>query len=601
MSTTLNYGPIELRNVLSRFEQTPIRDASDTDIIYQQFDIHVSTLVYLTDFPAAQRSLGWTDDDIVSLAELEAAFRLGLERDRQRLIYSFSGVPVLDVFSSLDYTDDAPPPLGKTNDWGKVDVDNGPKVQDISITHVTPKTLRIQFSIRVCLGCDSSAGQIASNRWSSMDVLNEDFRTTRTWRGRLRLRAIDLFKEDGQPKDHQLTPHHFRDLVMPPLAYGFRRRMMEFMAEPNGLELAYTITDEEIIGTAAPPPATRVRGYHTEAAGPEAAMCVGDCQIQLWGPKTVQKGALISMAINLASNKLLMTRGLEGGKHEMRLTSITDLFEMDENSVVVNMRVLHHGIEDVQSWGSMVLKKMGQPLELSGEIDPDLAAVLQTKFSTAGIAQSLACYLQEPCGAHSMPSGKLLSENSPISPSHWNEDIGGTTITFQAVEALPHFEPPEYTPEHDAGMFVHYKVDVIYQTKRNRVALPIARGGSEESEDDDSVKLVDLARPTGKVKIRISGERTGDWPLMPKNEDFEASMIKYWVLDYKLNARPPRLTGDGSTRLYVMDLEACYQMSRAPKSSEKLFTANLPWDAASGPASGVPGTAFVDAQGFYVP
>lgn len=604
MFTTLNYGDIELRDVHTLlFDQTAIRDSSDTDILYWRYDIRVSTIIYLSDAPDEQRTLGWSDNNIVSLAELEAAFRQGLEKDRQRLIYAFSGVPVLDVYSSLDYSDEALPPLGKTNDWGKIDVDNGPKVQDISVVHVSPRALRVRFGIRVCLGCDSSAAQIASNRWTSIDTLNEDFRTTRTWRGRLRLRAMDLFKENGDPEDAQLTPHHFRDLVIPPLATGFRRRTIDLQSEPNGLELAYTVTDEEIIGSAAPQPATRIKGYHTEAAGPEASMCIGNCQIQLWGRKGVPKGTLINMALNLAANKLLLQRE-NGGQHYMQLTSVTDLFEMDESSIVVNMRALHVA-ESTEQWASMVLEKMGQKLELAGDVDPDVAEALITKFASAGIAQSLACYLQDPCGTHSMPRGKLNSANTSLGdPSlgqdPGRDDIGGTRVTFQPVAALPHFEPPTYSEGHLAAMYLHYNVDVRYDSNQMRVALPIALGAEEPNDEADSVKLIALARPVAKMRVRISGERTGNWPNMPKKEDFSFNGITCWVLDYKLNARPPRLTGDGTSRLYVSDLEICYQMSRAPMPAELLVTSKLPWDELSGPASGIPDSAFVAPSDFFL-
>src|SRR3990167_3238418 len=265
MGTNMTYNGVELRNVVTReFVQDPIRDDSNTDTIHHRFRIQVETVLNPTLLAMANPRLGFLlpgGGAPTAAAAMQSIHRL-LSQDRGELLYDFSGLPVLHVTPSLSGAVTA-------------DANNGPRVFAVSMTHISPETINILFGVECAVVVCGQSGlhPVLNNRWSSSDDINENFATTRTWRGKLRLR------------DAAVSAHVYRGIVVPPLPKGWRRKSMHFTAETNALELSYVVTDEEMVGQAVPSPATTMTCTHTKTMGAAGSVVDGRLTIRLDGPR----------------------------------------------------------------------------------------------------------------------------------------------------------------------------------------------------------------------------------------------------------------------------------------------------------------------------
>lgn len=573
---SLEYNGALLKNVLTHsFDQRVVRDPSETDAWYWEIALHVSTTIYDTTYAPSDHQhgvaiIGVDTGGVSDVGTREIAIRERLQKDRGILKYILNDT--LTVYSDE-----------------QVDQDNGPKVSSLRISRLSPRLLHLDFEIKAAIGCQQSNFNIVGNRWQVIDDIDTNYRTTRTWNGRIRMGG-------RSPQSGKISPHQFRGLIVPPLAKGFKRGKMQFFGEPNGLELAYTVVDEEISGGAPPFPATKMSGMHTESVFIDATQSIGEFRLRLEAPKNVAKGDLISAAVAIGNQKMMIAPGSET-LHQLLQLSISDIIADDVNAIEVHMRVRHKGIATEQLGGA-VIKYIGHPIVLN-DYDPDQATMINTPFATAALAKSFACYLQSPCDSHNHPittGGSGVGEALLIT-----EDIGGERITYSNVQQLPEFVIPTYAVSHDEAAYQHYTIDVVFDRNEYRVGLPIALSGTAPRTDEPSVKMVALARPGCKMNVRIAGERIGDWPELPKNKDFVDAInnIQHWVLKYKQNRRAPALMPDGVNYLHVVDADIFYLLERAPRD-EEFSSANLPWDGQAPLQSRTSDDAFLEPVEYFL-
>lgn len=557
MATDLLYNNVTLRNVLTLdFDQRPVRDKSDTDIWWWEVNLKVSTVMSVETFMDRYAHIGVFAGGVApaNLSQTIAHLQKLLGDDRKQLLYKIDGSTVVDVNAGVDFN-------------------NGPKVTGLKIHHVTPKAVRIDFSVQAAYYKCGTQGSytdfptdIISNRWSCADDIDEQMVTRRTWRGVLRMRnAIKNI-------------HSFRGIVVPVLNRGFKRERMHFTGEANGLELGYEITDREMLGEAPPWPGFKMSGTHTESISQAASNPIGHVHLRIDGAKDSPKAMMIDRCMQIVSSKLQLTQNRRR-RFVVQSISIIDHFGERVNAVEVDARVRHLDVADGDQLriGAVVMAKMGKPLEIP-EYDNAVADV-RGPYGTATAAGLFACYLQHPCGNHKMPQ----LPDQPVDSEEETERGDGETSTDATYSVGGRDDVLDYEPElseeHKEAIYEHYQIDSKILRKENRVQLPIAK--SIQSNQDTS-RTIRLAAPTCKRVIRVTGERVGDWPVLFRPVDFvDHNGIRHDLLTWEPTMRNKELSADGSTYTHALEAEYMYAMSRCPLDFEDIPTSSLPWDTST--------------------
>ena len=190
--TVVEYNNVRIFQCATlRFEQQEMQDPTHTDTMYHRFTVTVAGMVHgksVTDFAPK------VDPVFVGGG---AAFNEDFFRTRL-------SVPRKDFLMLVGADANGNPGdillLAKPADFnGQVDserdVCNGPRCTSINVRRIVSNEIfGVEATFEVCLPvCEDltnngEAGRVLSNRWSVTDSVDENFYTTRTWRGRLRLR-----------------------------------------------------------------------------------------------------------------------------------------------------------------------------------------------------------------------------------------------------------------------------------------------------------------------------------------------------------------------------------------------------------------------------
>jgi peptidoglycan hydrolase-like protein with peptidoglycan-binding domain len=173
--------------------------------------------------------------------ETETAVRNWLSQARGQLIYSVGGVEVLRS-----------PAQGAT-----VDAANGPVpvVQSVVAAH-GEKTFEVTLTITTCVNEGSSTSPLLSNRWRMVHDIDQDGYTTRTVIGHAVFRSDRLAARNAAPDD-------FRAYLFFPIPNNCRRNGVHVEQSEDGLEVAYSFTDQETAVNIIAPGVTRIEAYYT--------------------------------------------------------------------------------------------------------------------------------------------------------------------------------------------------------------------------------------------------------------------------------------------------------------------------------------------------
>ncbi len=605
MATTLTYNGVVLYNAHTlEFSQTPQRDRSNTDQLFQRFRIRVRSLVnsavnHVTTPMTQWTAAGATDIPNAAVGDtaqqLECKLRASLGQDRAPLLYQMEGITMIQSDKLTD-------------------ADNGPKVLGLDVVRVSPLTLQVEFTIEtalvICPNFAASTGKasplngefpVTSNRWSCIDDLDDRFATTRTWQGLLRISTTT---------GGSVTPHAFRFVAVPPLSSGWKREKMQFVSDPDGLSLNYVITDREMVGPAAPFPAARMHFTHTETSGVGASeskqaavpYAIGQCHVRLEGGRGADKRTMFGWGFQIIATKLQITE--DQSTYSILELALSDTQGQDINVVEMQARVAHippaNSSLAANYIATMALATMGLPLTLQPQMDSFQKAIaydpnqsiLLDAYGTATLATLFACQLQTPCGvSHYMSdqSDNADGDNTDAAPGDTSPSVPAVTPSEQPIitnavgpvsESLA--SPPGYSLDQQTAIYSFYQIDSIIKRDKHRVGLPISTtSGSTPGPTSPTVKVCTLAM-TGSIRtVRIHGERLGQWPVMLTDDDFkDGNGIMNFNLESHLNARAPILSNNGKTYYYGYDQELVYQMERPTRNGyEPLPVGALPWSS----------------------
>lgn len=545
------------------FSERAIRDASGTDIVRHEFSITVQGLVHEWS-GAPQWTEGNGGSQVSSGPSLLADLTSQLLYDRRRLTYTIDGETVLDV--------DAASASGGGFD---IDVDNGPKPEILSITHVAGGVVRVAFTVKCAVIKCSEGGSlpdVVSNRWSLEDTVDEKFKLTRVLDGRIRTTSL------------RSNPQSYRHLVVPPLPRGFRLTGYKFVQDPNGLEMAYTITQRKE-HAAPPPPAVEWRARHevTTLAGGIAESRFG---IVLIGQPDVNRRLLMGAAVAAAEARLgSITRSLEDLKNSGTiLKSLTVVDNCDEPVIELNVHIQHAQAES-QGTAAGIPKSLGQHLAIQG-YDHEVWPQPKT-FAPDSLASTFRARLIDPCKG---PFGTASSGDEQSQPSKNTPNDGRSEGETFVIEGNPNVGSYEgalssyktrVSAETRTNLYTLYTIKNRYTTRSYRVALPVAltvdAEGNAADQNAPTVAIVALTPGVCHRIVHIQAERVGTWPTLPAPEDIRGN-IKQWLIEPDTVLHAPELLPDGSSQLYRAEAKYVYALERPPRVNEKVSVGSLPID-----------------------
>jgi len=549
--TDIYYNETTLTNVhTKRFEETTVYDETGTEVAYQKFTIRVVGYCF-TNTVGVTAAIGVsTNSTSKTAATSQRELRAALMEPRKNFIMTLNGNMLLSATPNSGKKD---PP------WG--DINNGPKPQSCTITQIAgANILRVEWEIEICLlECRNNKNDsgVLYNRWAMQDTLDEDFYTTRTLTGKMRVLP-------------GLNPQDFRKLVLPVLQSGFQRKSIVLTTSPDGLLLEYTVTDVEMF--AAPPyPATNWEGTHTVSTNDGVGVTV-EMVLRLTGAKNVPKKDLIEVGVQICYSRcdFLGQGGTTTNSRVIQGISIVD--HLQNNSIEIRMAIQQFPVVKLSDYAKQI--GFGEFLRPADATDYKREQwPIPKEYGTATPTGLLLCYLQSPCNAqHAIPDYGNAGNKNKIK-------AGTKSVTYEGpVHDKPYISDGIYNQRGDTeGIYTYYQIDSKYETNEHKIGMPIA--SSSSASDTDSQAFITLARPCTRRVIRIAAERYGNWPDMPSasktlnlGDGVTATLLKS-----ELNPKAPQLSPDATSRLYSIDAVYVYGLNKPITALSKITTGRLPW------------------------
>lgn len=576
-STMVEYNGVTFWNCLTKqFRQEIVLDDSGTDPLYSKFTIRVAGYVHgdavsTTVVGPVFVNAGLSHTAIRRLlGEVRGAFRMTVGATNSTGV---GGTVILEALPAGV----VPPKLA--------DLDNGPRCKSFEIMNIAGNhVFRVEAEFEIArLECGTAAGadsNVLSNRWSCADSINENFYTTRTYTGRLRLAT-----------GHGTSPQAFRGIVVPPIQPGLRRKQMEFSATADGLSLDYTIVDEEV-AFAAPEPATDWNYMYSETTG-DGMIATGEAAVTLRGDRDCNKKVLIRLAAAFLEAKLVRQPAVGAMAQQTfeYLTISEETGSGQDNLIRASGKVLHATnapgeIDAVQLEQMVTVSRLGRPV---APADWGAAVILyDANISRGGdalapppiegpvpLVGAFIAYLQSPCSDLHGIAGQLIpTARHPVS---------GPSIDVRVRESID--EPDEsadYLSEsHRTAIYTYWQSQSTYEEDQHKVQLPVAASngstGSSDDADQPTSVVVSLGNPTVRRIIRIKGERVGAFPELPAAVDYQDGNVNAVLLSRVLLPSTPERTPDGQV-LYRVEAEYVFALDRPLSALAQLRLGRNPWD-----------------------
>lgn len=598
MATVVRYNGVELHNCLTReFRQEVVYDPSNTDKSFNRFHITVEGIChtqesftgaspvgqYVAAFPVAN-----TPGNLQSMHNMILG-TLGVPRGEFLMFLEASGGET--QITMLEATGQGPSGIPL------YDVENGPKPKVIAISEIVAnKIYKVAFSIEISLlfcNISRSTPFVLNNRWSIAESMDDNFFTTRTIHGRLRLAA-------SAATDGTTVPGHaVKYLVVPPLEDGFKRQSIDYVASENQLECEYTIVDRQI-HKAPPWPATTMEVTHS-ASTKDGYTSAAECECHLEGDPSCPSLLLMVRAIQIVRLRLdLDNISQEGGDFliedakftnyigarpavsaYIRIGTITKFRNTTNLPSLLEKLVTAVGNGDfTDENGNMLLKPLPN-FEQIAYVENQSPIPAIYGYDPEGGERSAAnlfilhCYLQDPCG-----TDKAISKSLPSSSNGGDGDKSRPKVRGYEYPktSLPEGQKSLYSPATDKAIYTYCAAECTYHNRALRVQLPIALDAATQTEDDQTCIVAQLGAAQWTREIVLHYERKGKFPAIPAPLDvyddngLKGVLLKSWQTFY-----PPQLTNDSSGQLFRIDAHFVYALNRAPKLSERLAIGRLPY------------------------
>ena len=572
--TDILYGNVRLRNVQTEsFEQNVIYDESGTDLLYHQFRIRVNAIVTLS---ANTGEIGAVVPGSTA-TEMQGNLHAAMMHPRQDFKFYVDDEVLLE---SSHHSKDP-----------YRDVNNGPKPQRCAITHIAGhKMFRISWEVEIAVVlcgegrtdyytedgqpiiAPMTASPVLNNRWTLSEEKDQDFATSRTWTGKLRVAHIDY------------NPNWVRHLVVPQKAKGYRRMRMRFLASANGLELNYEITDRQEY-EAPPFPATSWSGQYREGAGPGGKIGSASVSVTLSGPPNGAKADLLSRAAEICRDRIRYGKSKDTALGEPILVETTIVDHIGVNRVTVEAHFKRFGNKDeptgsaVRLYLGAVVARMGTPMELKG-YDPKKFPSPSPYDGTTPVSAYIM-YLQNPCGSvFGMPYARPGKPEKPEPDP--DPDDPPSQYNNQPYPLPDPQEDTQTSQEQNKAPYTWVELSNRYVINHGVIQVPLFYKSVDllHKENQDASSLMIQVHPKTCRRIQhMSAERIGDWPTLPSPEATpDPNGIPERILREDLLVHGRELMTDKNTYMHRVEMEYVYGMARAPNANELLRSGSDPAD-----------------------
>ncbi len=309
----LTYNSLKFdRWLTTNYSQEMVYDQSDTDLMYIKTTIRGQAIVDGTEF------LDINPTDATPVGSF-TALRWQFMQPRQKLSFTVKGEELIP--DALRLTGSA-----------VVDDRNGPKPRAFSIIGSLPQgSFVVYIEIETCFAETEALkdrSQIISHRWTEDVTIDENFYSTLTRNGRLRVSSASGLRTEQQRES----------CIVYGIPKGFIRKSMRYQRSEDGLELSYSIVDQEKYRMP-PPPATWADGTYAETCE-NGAIRFALMTISLKGPKkdTCDQGTLMKIALEIILQRARTTGLVEAGKQLpfIRFSSFSE--KLYDNEVTATAR-----------------------------------------------------------------------------------------------------------------------------------------------------------------------------------------------------------------------------------------------------------------------
>jgi hypothetical protein len=599
MATDINYNGVTLRNVLTRqFSQSPVYDASGTDVLYWRFQVLVECVISVTNFNRAVAGdpnvLGLEiDAAVVSAAspqEILNAARSLLAQDRGAFSMQMEGVTVLAATALTA-------------------VNNGPRARPLDVFDMSSGMLKLSWGIEIDLltcpdGGDNSQFPVINNRWTVADDIDKSFRTRRQWSGKLTLaRTPDTFLET-LPR----SPHYYRFLCVPPLAEGWRRENIRFFGSANGLELAYDVVDQELANEAAPYPAVAIDFRHQKEfnrfGSPKVQESIG---VTLRGAAKVNRTYVVLRAVQVVMSRANIGTDALRRKRILQAMRVSEQFNEEQSLATCDAVIACYGgdVED-GAVGTLDIKPLGRTLVLpppDGGADDLGLDYTPTKAWHPGpwgsglplVAATLSAAWQSPCsGGHAMYQGGA-APSAPEDPEQGESEPAEVTYQETQQTNLP---GPEFNEDAQDAIYEHCRLESRLVIDNGIVQLPLAK--AIETTDDPprkkTCKNIRLSAPTAKRHVTMQLERIGHQPKLFEPKDFlDSNGVEHTLEHFDVTHQAPEMMAGGSL-MHAADAKYIFALDEVPTYTEPIPIGALLWDTRTAEDNRVPSSVWIDPE-----
>lgn len=582
--TQIRYNGVEIRHCHTRnFRQEAVFDPADNNLSHYRYTVRVSGLLDGTTTSSHFQSAGaftQTGEPSGTYRALRVALgtpRGSFEMRTGVVPGTSSGVVILQA-----------EPYGQNSPLQDptLDVFNGPKCRVVELVHIAANQCfrvecEFEVNLRECTETNAKSPGVLWNVWDVSDDVDQNLWTTRTYTGVLRTVSGTL------------NANSFRGLVVPHLQPGLRREAMNFAVSKDGLTLAYTIVDREVMYQP-PRPARNWYFKHTESTKDGLQMDT-HISVMMEGDRNTPRRNLIELCMAFASQKI--EAGVIAGGVPAPIYDFFSIAEESGSSPTnrVYLEVNARNPIDADDGQLKIVDKVfsGLKFRFSSNVDafswigkdPNYSANTHYDSNSPPLEGPMSrwgafvSYLQCPCCEnHAIGDTKptQLGGQATSTPSP-------TSITSVEVEQIEVSPKPSYLSEdHRQAMYTFWKCDSTYTTISGRKAMPVARsavvGTSQEQDNAPSVKIIRLHPDICTRTLRFSGERVGSRPQIRVPDVItEENGITQTMLNRIVKPSTSTRTPDGK-ELFRVDVEYQFALSRAPREDEELSVGENPWD-----------------------
>lgn len=425
----------------------------------------------------------------------------------------------------------------------KIDIENGPQTKVRLARIISGHTASLEFTVSFMVPYSDRGGRISSvinfRFWTTEEIDGNDWTSTRTYNGRIRLRH----------RGYNAIQELRNNFQLPPLSKGFERKAVRIMESSDGLEADFTVVDKEVYAVA-PSPGVTWDAHHIVSTSTGGAVFEGEIRILLRGDKATPKTQLISLAIAIGNAKLHNVDMYTSNLTIPLYVAVDDHMNANEITFVARVEGGVRSDADLTTWG-LFAGTLGMPLSLPG-YDKEFQKQCVDTASLSGLL--IAAFTdQDPYHVANMPGCSY--PNSIRRLRYERCDITLAVIPSLLTRGGGH----DYNyAEMQRGAYVHYEMESAYYGHSGRQMFPYARSAAGT---DDTSRAIRIKPECLYRDITLSASRINKPPRVPAAKDFTET-VPHKLIDYTILPKSPALSPDSRKRLHSVEAWYRYGLTR---------------------------------------